>query len=386
MRRALTSTLLVAWILLIASSRRAASYPHFQLATGSSRCAQCHLSPAGGGLLTAYGRDESADTISTGGNGGFLHGAITLPESVSIGGDLRVATLANDTGSSDGTELAAFPMQADLALAIRPSSAWTIVAVAGARGRVRSGEPTSIASDASAVDGPSLGSYVISREHYVMWRPDESAGIYVRAGRFFAPYGLRPADHTAYIRRYVGMNLQEETYGLGAGWLGDSLELHATGFVYDPIQGATRKEAGGALLVETQRPTTVIGASARGSYAATSTRLGAGAFVKQWLAEAVLIQAELDGVRELFDGPGDRWQLAAYAGPTVFVRRGLQTGVAYQAFAEDLQIQSVLRQGVDAWLAYFPLAHVELMASARAQRIGPHEHAYLGMLQLHYYL
>jgi hypothetical protein len=376
----------LAFWLLLAPSRSAAAYPHFQLAMGASRCSQCHISPAGGGLLTMYGRDESADTISGGGNGGFLHGAITLPESLSVGGDLRVATLANDTGSSDGTELAAFPMQAELALAVRASSAWTFVAVAGARGRVRSGEPTSTTSNASAVDGPSLGSYAISREHYVMWRPDESAGIYVRAGRFYAPYGLGLADHTAYIRRYLGMNLQEETYGVGVGWLGDVLEVHATGFVFDPIQGATRKEAGGALLVEAQLPSTVLGASARGSYASTSTRLAAGAFAKQWLAEAVLIQAEVDGVRELFDGPGDRWQLAAYAGPTLFVRRGLQAGVAYQAFAEDLQVQSVLRQGVDGWLAYFPLAHVEVMASARAQRIGPHEHAYLGMLQLHYYL
>ena len=29
---------------------------------------------------------------------------------------------------------------------------------------------------------------------------------------------------------------------------------------------------------------------------------------------------------------------------------------------------------------------VEIMASGRAQRIGPSEHAYLGMLQLHYAL
>ena len=89
-------------------------------------------------------------------------------------------------------------MQADLGAAIH-GGAWTVVATVGARGRTRSASPSSDASTASDVAEPSLGSYVISREHYVMWRPDEAAGVYVRAGRFMAPYGLRLADHTAYV-------------------------------------------------------------------------------------------------------------------------------------------------------------------------------------------
>jgi len=299
---------------------------------------------------------------------------------------VRVAALANDVGASDSAELAAFPMQADLAVAYR-SGAWSVVGIVGARGRVRSGAPTSEPSMGTRVPEPSLASYVISREHYAMWRPDESAGVYARAGRFAAPYGLRLADHTAYVRRYLGSNLLEETYGLGAGWFGDTLEVHATAFVYDPLQGATRREVGGALLVEAQPgDTLVIGGSARAGGAETK-RLQAGLHAKLYLeASNVLVQAQLDGVRELFDGPGDRWQLAAYAGPVWIPTKGVYTGIAYQAFAEDLHARAVTRHSADAWVSFIPRAHFEVMASVRGQRIGPGEHAYLGMLQLHYWL
>lgn len=379
---------LVIMVVLVAGISSAAAYPHFQRTSGTVRCSQCHIAPAGGGLLSPWGREEGGDTLSGGGDGRFLHGAVTLPEWLVIGGDLRVAALANDVGATDGTELAAFPMQADLGIGVR-SGAWSIVGVIGARGRVRSGSPTNPSSTASEVTEPSLASYVISREHYVMWRPDEAGieGAYLRAGRFAAPYGLRLADHTAYVRRYLGYNLLEETYGIGGGWMNDTVELHATAFVFDPLQGATRKEFGGAMMVESQPgESLVIGASARAGVA-DSTRLHAGAHAKLWLEGArVLFQGEVNAVRELFDGPGDRWQLAAYAGPVFIPMRGLYTGFAYQAFAEDLQVRSVLRQGFDAWVSYLPIAHVELMLSGRAQRIGPHERAYVGLFQLHYFL
>ncbi len=57
---------------------------------------------------------------------------------------------------------------------------------------------------------PAGGSRFISREHYLMWRP-AALGPYVRAGRFFAPFGLRLAEHYAYVRRDLGYNLLEES-------------------------------------------------------------------------------------------------------------------------------------------------------------------------------
>ena len=374
-----------ALVVLVALCGVAQAYPQFQLTAGSPRCSNCHIAPAGGGLLSEWGQEEAGDTIARGGDGHFLHGAIDLPEWLQLGGDLRVAALANDTGDSNGTELAAFPMQADLA-AHAGTGAWSVTAIVGARGAVRSGSPTSPANAASEVTGPSLGSYVVSREHYVMWKPSDD-GAYVRIGRFAAPYGLRLADHTAYVRRYLGYNLMEETYGVGGGYLGDWFELHATAFVYDPLQGAIRKEAGGALLFEMQPGNiAVIGASARVGVASGDTRIQGGMHAKVWIESTeVMLQGEIDGVHEMLDG-GDRNQLAAYVGPVLIPARGVYTGLAYEAFAEDLAVRGVLRQAAGAWVSVLPRAHWEVMASARAQRIGPAEHAVVAMLQIHYSL
>lgn len=378
-----------AWILAIllvgALAHSAGAYPHFQLSSGSGKCSQCHVDPAGGGLLSPWGQSEYGDALAMGGDGSFLHGLVTLPDAIQIGGDLRVAALANDVGSKDGIELAAFPMQLDLAMRVATGPI-SFVVVGGARGRVRSGASASAGSAASEVPETSLASYVISREHYVMWRPEEM-GPYVRAGRFAAPFGLRIADHTTYVRRFTGYNLMEETYGVSGGFVNETLEVHATGFVFDPLQGAAREELGGALMFEVQPSSMgVVGVSARAGIADT-TRLSAGVHAKLWLDGAkLLLQGEAVGVRELFEGPGDRWQAVGYVGPTVVVTRGLYTGVAYQVFAEDVEVRAVTRHSGDAWLSWFPTAHVELMWTARAQFLGPEERAYQSMLLGHYSL
>lgn len=364
---------------------RADAYPHFQLSTGSSQCGQCHVAPTGGGVLTAWGQSEAGDTIARGGDGTFLHGAVELPEWLLVGGEVRLAALANETGDAAGVKLAAFPMQLDLIAGVA-RGAFTVVGSAGVRGRARSGASDDPSNPASEAMDTSLASYVISREHYVMWRSE--TGRYARAGRFAAPYGLRVADHTAYVRRYLGYNLLEETYGLGGGYVADAWEIHATAFVHDVLQGATRDDVGGALLVETiATDRVIVGGSARASIASTDTRLQAGMHGKVWLDDArLLVQAEVDGVRQLIDGVGDRWQLAAYAGPVLVPARGVYAGLAYQVFAEDLATRAVTRHSGDAWISLLPTAHVELMLSGRAQWIGPGQRALGAMLQVHYTL
>ena len=58
--------LVAAAVMLIAfgAARRAEAYT-WMIRYGESRCVSCHIDPSGGGLLTAFGREEGADLLRT---------------------------------------------------------------------------------------------------------------------------------------------------------------------------------------------------------------------------------------------------------------------------------------------------------------------------------
>lgn len=371
---------LVAVLMAITVPLPSAAYPHFQISSETATCNACHHAPAGGGLLTDWGRDSSAEVVSGGGNGELLHGLVKMPRWLSVGGDFRVAGLASDAGPTSGAELAAFPMQADLTVRGGLDNLW-VLATVGYRGTAR--RPASQLSSAA----PSPLSAFVSREHYVLWKP--TGDTYLRLGRFFAPFGLRLADHTAYVRRYLGYNLLEETYGLSGGLVNDTWEIHGTAFAPNPLQPPARSEAGASLLAEVRPGPAAIGLSARAGFGRDSRRLTGGVHGKLWLSNANLLwMLEVDGTRESFTAaPGaDRWQLTAYTGPVWLPIRGVYVGVAYELFDENLPVRGVERHALGAWVSYLPWAHVEVMLSARAQLIGASDRAWNTLLQLHYYL
>ena len=100
-----------AFLAVIAATERTASaYPQWQLSSGSARCNECHYAPAGGGLITTYGRDAIGSELSTfEGNGAFLHGKVSPPAWLAVGADLRGAFVANGVQDPNGAAVAAFP-------------------------------------------------------------------------------------------------------------------------------------------------------------------------------------------------------------------------------------------------------------------------------------
>ncbi|MDQ3262063.1 MAG: hypothetical protein M3Y59_00150 [Myxococcota bacterium] len=145
-----------------------------------------------------------------------------------MGGDLRLAGLLKDTGSSEGVQRAVFPMQADLSLRAGPE--WlSATVVVGLRGVARAEER----QPDSELPPPPLP--VLSREHSLS-STLPGTPVTLRAGRFFAPYGLRLADHTAYVRRFLDQHLEQEPYGLSVSAVEEDWEVHGTAFVRDPLR------------------------------------------------------------------------------------------------------------------------------------------------------
>jgi len=385
-RAAFLIALVVGLATLCFGARRAEAYPQFQFSSGTQRCAQCHYSPAGYGLLTSWGRDEGADTISRGGNGGLLHGAWTPPDWLALGGDLRVAALDNDAGSSGPPELAAFPMQAELYGRVGFGNTGLSLYVAGGlRGTTRPGQNSHAAQFES----------LMSREHYLMWKPS-ATGAYVRAGRFYAPFGLRTVEHIYYVRSVTGFNLYEETYNVSGGYLEEDWELHVTAFTTPPESlplalRSTAHGSGGAAYAEKRFASmAALALQARVAKSTDQTLYQGGVVGKLWLDSAkILFMAEGDLQRRSTTGGGAN-QFVGYFGPTFFPAKGLMASLAFERYQEDLRVAGTAHTAVDVQVNYFPWAHCEVVLLGRYQMNGtgladgPSDG--LGMLQLHYYL
>jgi hypothetical protein len=242
----LPAAALAAGLAAVLGAAPAEAYPQWQFSSGTARCGQCHYNPAGGGLITGYARDAVGEELSTWeGDGGFLHGAVDLPKAIAIGFDGRYAAMTHDVGNPDQPALKHFPMQADLYLRVALGESLSVYGSVGYRGQARD------ASDETGAGAalPAGSSRFISREHYVMWRP-QAIGPYVRAGRFFAPFGLRLAEHYAYVRRDTGFNLLEESYNLSGGLVRNEWEVHLTAFAPDFVRGIGAKDKGFTGLFE----------------------------------------------------------------------------------------------------------------------------------------
>jgi hypothetical protein len=360
-----------------ASARSALAYPQFQLTTGADRCQACHVSPGGGGLLNAYGRDEAGSTISSAGDGRFLHGLWEPPSWLGLGGELRGAVGIKD--QEDRTRTLAFPMQADLdARAV--VGPWSFNVIAGVRGTARDPKPELIYR-------------LASREHFLMYQREPGSGWYARVGRFFPIYGLRSQDHTAYVRRYLGQGTLEEPYALAVGHLGDHAEWHLTMFVPQPIAqlGAGSQSYGAAAYYERRVDDDRAAWAVQAKVASSSQdlRTSVGAVGKLWLEPAGLqVLGELDLQRQSFEVGTARIQIASYFGVSRLLLPGWLVTAAVQQWEPDLLLRSSARTATELNLQYFPRAHLELHWLGRIEGVGnDFDHpALLSLLQLHYTL
>jgi hypothetical protein len=203
MRTVLAHCSRVTAALVLAGVPAAWAEPMF-LARQYARCTTCHHSPAGGGLLTTYGRALTHHELSTTGDrtagdrGGesageeaFLWGALgNRLGPVQLGADLRPSHL---TFAFDGTRThRAFWMTAELQAAVQLQQ-WTVYGQIGRR--------------------PAAGGAELASTEY--WVAHQSAnGIGIRAGRFLPAYGIRFADHTSFNRELLGLAQFDQVYGV----------------------------------------------------------------------------------------------------------------------------------------------------------------------------
>lgn len=365
----------------------ARAYPQWQFTAGATRCSQCHYSPGGGGLITSYGRDADGDELSTfQGDGALLHGALTPPSWLALGGDFRGASVANAVQDPAGPTYAAFPMQADLDARLSFGGGVSLAVTGGFRGQARQPDNPVPMQNYQPIESSRL----ISREHYVMWQP-EVLGPYVRAGRFFAPFGLRFAEHVTYIRRDLGFNLLQESYNLSGGFVAEHSEFHVTAFAPDFVRHIGSQEKGFAAIYEHHilDDRGAVAAQSKVAFAPGVTRLIFGAVGKLFIERArLLLLGEVNAVQLVFDAAalGARDQVIAATGFAFLPTRGVMMTVLGELNQTDIAVRdSALRAGT-LLLNWFPYPHMEMQLMGRLQSPSGGDTAKTLLAQLHYFL
>jgi hypothetical protein len=383
MKRTLFAFLVAAGALLGAGAAQA--YPQWQFSSGTVRCNQCHFSPAGGGLINSHGRDAAGDDLSTWqGDGGFLHGKATLPDAIAIGFDGRYAALYQDVGEKSGGKFAQFPMQADLEVRLAFSEAVSVYLVGGYRGQARDSDDPVGAGAAM----PAGGSRFISREHWLMWRQGPT-GAYLRAGRFYAPYGLRLAEHYTYIRRDNGFNLLQETYNVSGGIVESGWELHLTGFGPDFWREIGSQDKGGAGMFELRLgDASALGVDTRIAVGPDAKRYTGGLFAKSYVEAAkVLLQGQVDIAHNVPNsGVINTQSLIAYLGLTFFPVRGLWVTPFGERLQTSLAVKDTGTNAGGLQINWFPYPHFEVTFMGRAQLPAGQGTSTTALLFVHYYL
>jgi hypothetical protein len=359
---------------LAVTAGTAHAYPQFQMSRDQT-CTGCHVSPAGGGLLGENGL-STAEAISQWGTAPeFFYGKIPTPSWLELGGDLRGAS-----GYVQAPEklLASFPMQIELDGRAKLGAGMSFYAVVGAR---------------SSEVGKENVTFAWSREHYLMWqqKPGETSGLFVRAGRFMPVFGLRIAEHPTYVRKWGGTPLYAETYGLAVEYIQPAFEVHATGFIEDPLLDTPEHSNGGAVVGE-YRVTQRLSIGAEGMYTQSTDdkKIRAGLLAKLFLpGPETLLQFEGQFMNQLIEPRGAPKQIIALLMASKFISPAYMIDLGLNFFDENIQITQLHREAADLNVHWFATSHIEAILTGRFETLafgkaGPS--AGYALAQLHYRL
>ena len=338
-------------VLVLAFAPRADAYPQYTLSHDVT-CTGCHLAPDGSGILSENGVATAEQVAWHPGDGNFMYG-MTRPSWLELGGDVRLAAGYVRPGIDSA---AGYPMQAELAASVH-FGAFAVHATGGLR---------------RPADNGSALHVLFAREYYLMWQqhPGETEGLYVRAGRLMPTFGLRLAEHVVYTQRFGGFPLYGEAYALAVSYVKSAFEIHATGFIHDPIAIVVERGDGGALYAEKRLGDhAAVGVEGKYSSATDQKQLFGGLTGKLYLeGPKLLFQAEAEVIHTNVTAASDSFNsLAGYLLGTRELGGGFMLDVGVGHYTQDTRVQGLYRDAVDANLHWFMTSHVEWLLTTRLE-------------------
>ena len=224
-----------------------------------------------------------------------------------------------------------------------------------------------------------------------MWqqKPGETAGLYVRAGRFMPVFGLRMVEHPTYTRKWGGTPLYGETYGLAVEYIDPRFEVHATGFIKDPVID-TPEHSNGAAAIGEYRVNEKLSVGVEGMFTQSDDeKKGRVGLVAKFLAPGdTLLQFEGQFMNQIIEPRGAPKQIIAYLMGSKPLGDAFMLDVGLGYFNENVQITELNREAVDVNFHWFATSHIEAIFTGRLETLafGSGTGAGYALAQLHYRL
>lgn len=361
---------ILAFLLLVTFWAKPAEAYAWMIRHDYTGCNQCHADPSGGALLTEYGRAQSdfllrmrygaPESYEPPRSSEFLFGAVRLPESVLLGGDVRYATVTSAvSGASDSAlfkDTRMFFMQADLAGQVTVDR----FKVNGSIGYAERGARQAALTHSDEKN-------LVSRVHWVGYDIGADRNWQVRAGRMHTPFGIRMVEHTLWVRAATRTDINVgQQHGASLAYNGTDLRgeimLIAGNFQLAPDAFRERGYSGYLEYAPSQRlafgvSSLVARASRDLSYYESLVRHAHGAFGRYTPVKPLVLLAEADLLAQARAGaPTATGFVGMLQADTEFIQ-----GLHVMATGEALKVPDALGTLVGVWgsMVWFFLPHFD---------------------------
>ena len=313
MARRTIESVVIAVLLLAGAATAARAEPYISLRAGVP-CASCHVNQTGGGQRNGFGTAYGLTRLPA--------RPIPLPEGtepfdgainshLSIGADYRGVNQARFAASGDTDTFATQEGNLYADLKLLPD-------------RLHLCADLSVAPNAAS-----------SRELFALI--DHIPGqLYLKAGRFFAPYGWRLLDDDAFIRARTGFTFQAPDDGVELGWQpGDfSAALAVTNGNGGATDDNTNKRV--SMLTTWSHPRVRVGASFASNRQGDASVLLGGLLAGVKLGSRLVALGEVDAGREENDTLGTTTrEIIGYGEADLLVGKGMNLKAAFDYLDPD---------------------------------------------------
>lgn len=352
-------------VLVPAATHRARAEPYLALDTGL-KCSQCHVNRTGGGQRTAFGAAFAATNLASAPatDGGATAQPGRLSGHFAFGGNFRGALTHTRVPGQPRTT--AFEQQRTLLYL---------------QAALVPGELTFYA-DQQVAPGTAY-----TREGFALLEGLPGDG-YVKAGKFFLPYGWRLQDDSAFVRRAAQVNYNTPDVGVEIGAEPGPWRLHlalTNGTQAAPEDNAQKMVS--TLVAFVQRGWRVGASALRNRAGDESLRTAGNVFAGVHLGPFNVL-GELDRVRDESPTGTLREQQAALAEVNAWLGRGVNLKLTYEHLDPDRAVAEDGRVRYSAVLEPFLRRFVQLRAGVRiAEGIpqAPQQNTDTAFVELHVY-